>query len=310
MKLSVLVCAYNCENTIEKCIHSILAQPIDDYEILVVNDGSLDNTPAILAQLSNQYAQIRIIHQDNRGVAAARNMALQTATGDYITYLDSDDYLTENSYATILEKCEEGYDIVCFDAYKVSNNGIEPFKMVVGENGEISASQYYLSDPAPWNKFMRRSLFYGLMFPRGLIYEDYAIIPSLANHANKIYYLNKNVVNYVLGDESIMRSATYKDKSKDILKATKYLYEHSDLSRFKDEFEKVLYDHVLVSSCRYFISYQKIENANLCGMLVKHYCPKVLRNKYLSLSLKDYFIGWCFLNNHADWVYKLVHLKR
>ena len=101
-RVTVIIPAYNVENHIEKCIKSVIVQSYTDLEILVVDDGSLDQTPEILKQFSLLDERIKVVTQDNKGVAAARNTGLREATGNYIAFVDSDDYVLPNYISNLM----------------------------------------------------------------------------------------------------------------------------------------------------------------------------------------------------------------
>lgn len=312
MQLSILVCAYNAQATIQRCLESLLKQSLTDYEIVVVNDGSKDDTAKIVKEMAKQYSQIRLINQENQGVGAARNHALKAAYGEYVTYVDSDDWVEANCYDEIMEMTKKGYDIVCYDAYKF-NQGIKmTFDLVKANEGEITPQTYFTSVPCPWNKVMRKSLFteHELSFPEHIIYEDYATIPNLAKTTDKIYYLKRYFINYDISNDSITRGNQYKEKAIDIFKASTYLYENCDLTRFSNELQAVFYEHILVSSCRYFIAFHKLDFANLGGAFVKQRFPKILKCPLLKLSFKEKLIANSFLNQHAGFVRWLVMRKK
>ena len=316
MKLSVLVTAYNADKTLKPCLDSLLNQGIDDYEIIVVNDGSSDHTAEIMNEYEVKYPKIfKMIHQENGGVSVARNSALNAALGEYVTYVDSDDFVYELSYAHILKiASQHNSDLVVYDANYITLEGVEsPFRMLNLESGLISSQQYYLAPPCPWNKIMRRRLFIEnkLSFNEGMIYEDYALIPNLAQTAKSIYYLAEPLIGYVLSDNSIMRSASYKAKSVDIIKASQVLLEHCDMKQFSLEVEYVIYEHLLVNSARYFLAYEQYEVIHQIADFMKKNFPNWKKNPYIRLTpFKDRFISGLFIHKKAKLVQCLVSSKR
>ena len=119
MKFSVIVPAYNAGTTIRDCIGSLLTQKEKDYEIIVVDDGSTDSTPEVLDELAGKYGQIRVIHQNNQGVPAARNTGIRCAKGEYLAFVDSDDTVTDGYLSTLLS---EDADAVVADVCKITDN--------------------------------------------------------------------------------------------------------------------------------------------------------------------------------------------
>lgn len=123
MRFSIIVPVYNVEKYLAKCIESILNQTNQDFELLLVNDGTKDNSQKIIDEYVAKYPDmIKAIKQENAGQAVARNVGIENASGEFLAFLDSDDYLEENSYQLALNKAEcDDLDIVCFDYYEVIN---------------------------------------------------------------------------------------------------------------------------------------------------------------------------------------------
>ena len=108
MKLSYIIPVYKVEKYLEECVESILSQTMNDYEMILVDDGSPDSCPAICDRFAEEYPdKIRVIHKENGGLASARNAGLEVATGDYIFFVDSDDYLSEDRVKELYEKAVE-----------------------------------------------------------------------------------------------------------------------------------------------------------------------------------------------------------
>ena len=111
MKLSIVIPVYNVEDTLDRCVESVLRQGISDFEVILVDDGSRDKSAAICDEWQAKDAHILVIHQENRGLSAARNAGISRATGELITFVDSDDFLKEGTYSGIIALAER-YDIV------------------------------------------------------------------------------------------------------------------------------------------------------------------------------------------------------
>ena len=118
MKLSIVIPVYNTEKYLEKCLASCVNQEVEkaDYEIVVVDDGTKDNAMAIALRYQENYPNIKIFSQENAGLSAARNMGLSHCSGDYVWFVDSDDYIEEGSLSLIFNKIEENPDVICIQA--------------------------------------------------------------------------------------------------------------------------------------------------------------------------------------------------
>lgn len=311
MKLSVLVCAYNAMNTLPSCLDSILKQAID-LEIIVVNDGSSDQTKQICEDYAHQYDCIHVIHQENHGVGYARNVALSHAKGDYITYVDSDDQVIEHGYELVMEAALKDYDIIVYDAMRIGKNE-EYMSCANCEGGYMSREDYFISEPCPWNKIIKREVWEKskMQFPNGIIYEDYATIPNLCFSASTIWYMKIPVIQYYLTEVSITRGNQFKPKAIDILKASEYLVSHCDLNQLYSACEWMLYEHLLQNSCRYFLSFEKYDLCIQCAVLMKQYFPHFLKNKWVKQrSLKERLIGELFIRKQFHLVHWMIQIKK
>ena len=123
MKLSIIIPVYNTEQTLEKCVDSVLQSSLNNFEIILVNDGSTDNSANICESYKNSYPeQVLVIHQKNQGLSAARNAGLGIAKGQYITFVDSDDYISKDLYCHLLEQLNthKNIDLLEYSSYKRS----------------------------------------------------------------------------------------------------------------------------------------------------------------------------------------------
>ena len=203
---SVIVPVYNVEQYLDKCLASILGQTYKDFECIVVDDGSPDNSSAIIDKYVKQDQRFKVIHQQNMGLSAARNAGLDIAKGDYIAFIDSDDYIADD----YLEKF--ALKIASTDADIVICGFINVFKdyqkTVCFEAPSTEViKQNILADiwPSfPWNKCYKKYLFENIRFPVGKIFEDLLTIPELCLRAKTIvcipdnlYYYNRQNMNSI-----------------------------------------------------------------------------------------------------------------
>lgn len=285
MKLSIIVTVYNRERYIERCLLSLLNQQLNEkeYEIVVINDGSTDNSEHLIDQLAHTHPVIKKISKTNSGVADTRNVGLEAAQGDYITYVDSDDFVEPNIYKNLLDMAyQHDYDIIMYDAYTAYDDRKEYYEF--NENlkeGRITNQEYILSSPAPWNKLMKRKLFEegNIRFPSGIIYEDYATIPLLANVATSIYYAKIPVVNYYQGNASITRTEGFNEKWWDMYKATQNL-EKMDV-QYHDEIEYIVYLYFLYRTSVWYLQCDRFEELVNIAEYMREKYPNWRRNHYI-----------------------------
>ena len=205
-EVSVVVPIYNVAAYLPKCIDSVLAQTFRDYELILVNDGSTDDSPAIAEAYAQKDSRIRVVHKQNGGLSDARNEGMKYASGTYISFVDSDDFIEP----VMLEKCvqalhDTGADMVIFDYYQYYQ---ATGKKEVITNRFEAGRTYSLSDTpelltgianAAWNKIYRRTLFTenGILYPWGCLYEDLGTTYRLLARAEKVTFVNEPLYDYL-----------------------------------------------------------------------------------------------------------------
>lgn len=210
MKLSIIVPVYNVEQYIIKCITSLLMQDIEDYEIVVINDGTKDNSINLIQQNFSD-SRIRIINQENQGLSGARNTGLRYAQGEYVWFFDSDDWMDENSLSDI-SKHLLGQDILYFNSYYEEKNDktqIVTLDNSTNKGSELSKKKFhhpvqfyiykksYLTD----NKFF---------FEKGIYHEDTLFTPCILYLCNNITPYDKPVYHLLRRDGSISQTVNPK----------------------------------------------------------------------------------------------------
>ncbi len=226
-KISVIVPVYKVEKYLNRCVESILAQSFADFELFLVDDGSPDNCPKMCDEWAQKDNRIKVIHKANGGLSDARNAALDKATGDYISFVDSDDYITEDAFETLY------YSIVKNDADISVGN-----MMSVNENGEISdfycptSTETILENddlfktmyqPCAQNRLYKANIFKTLRFPVGRFYEDVFTWHKVLSQTNKIVLTGKTDYYYLVRTDSIMHSK-YDIRFTDIVDAIRERY--------------------------------------------------------------------------------------
>ena len=293
MQLSIIITIYNRALSLKRCFESILNQSFTDYEIIAVDDGSDDGSINIINEYVSAYPdRIRTVYQDHAGVAEARNAGLAAASGEFITYVDSDDYLMPDALAELAGvQAGQDADILLFDAVESYPDGrrnvFPPFYdgQAGVEEGELTAAQYLLARPCPWNQWTRKSLFAKTFgdrapFPVGLQYEDLATLPLLGTAAGKIYYCRKTCYCYVQSTYSIMRGSEYRDSYKDIFRVADILKERLK-EDYPEETEYLWWEHLLVSGGKRFLAADKLMLAGECADKMKAVFPNWRENAYV-----------------------------
>ena len=173
MKISVAICAYNAERTLARTIESVIKQTYTDYEVVIVNDGSTDGSVKVIQKFIRKYNEkIVLIEKENGGLSLARNIGIQKATGEYVTFLDSDDYISTD-YLKVLYNTAKKYnsDMVASGQYKVKENGeiIDSIFYKPDQYGNCNLRRLNISGKIYRKDYLNK---YGIYFPVGKTYED------------------------------------------------------------------------------------------------------------------------------------------
>lgn len=205
-KVSVIVPIYNVEKYLEKCINSLLSQTLEDIQIILVNDGSKDNSGNIAKEYEkNNKDRVTYVEKENGGLSDARNYGLKYATGNFIAFLDSDDYIEKNAYEEMYNKAiEEDADYVECDFIWEFPNKTRVDKQYPYKNKKEMLSFVRV---VAWNKLIKRQLITdnNLEFPKGLRYEDVEFTYKLIPFINKFAYVDKPFIHYVQREGSIAK---------------------------------------------------------------------------------------------------------
>jgi len=216
LDLSIIIPVYNSEKTISKCINSILEQDLKEKEIILVDDGSKDNSLNILLEYEKKYDFVRVLSQENMGQGVARNNGIGVAIGKYITFVDSDDYISGvDSYSKFIKKCyKNDLDILIFNIVIVEDNKIKELvtleENVIFSRDEV-LSKFLLSNEVEGyscNKIFKSKLFKedGIRFIEGKKYEDIPLIVDAIILSNKIEFDNSKTYNYVTNNLSTTKN--------------------------------------------------------------------------------------------------------
>lgn len=216
--ISVIVPIYNVESYLARCIDSILIQSFKDFELILVNDGSTDNSLNICKKYLNIDKRIKLVSQINKGLSAARNTGVMHASGDYICFVDSDDFI-EKDYLLLLlnniKKCNS--DIAMCEYYLTDNRGKqysvekfnEPQNIPILSGKETFSYFYkdnYVANVVAWNKIYKKYLFDNVKYKEGYYFEDEFIALPLFYKARKVSFVRTPLYDYVQRQGSIMHS--------------------------------------------------------------------------------------------------------
>ena len=210
--ISVIVPVYKVEKCIHKCIESIINQTYDNLEIILIDDGSPDNCPKICDEYALRDNRIKVIHQENKGLSSARNKGIELAKGEYIGFVDSDDYIETSMFQDLYNAIvENNVDISICNFYVINDKTKEKNVKNSCENkqyNKMEALKEILLDTHiqsyAWNKLYKRNLFEDVKYPVGKKYEDIGTTFYLFERSNKIQYIGKPEYNYLNREDSIV----------------------------------------------------------------------------------------------------------
>jgi glycosyltransferase involved in cell wall biosynthesis len=298
-KVSVVVIAYNIECYIKKCLESIINQTFEKIEIIVVNDGSTDHTLKEIEKVASFDRRIRVIDKKNGGSMEARHSGFKASKGNYILFVDGDDWIHKETIERLyINAFEKNCDIVLYNYYLAFNDNLKPSKSYTDQllktDDNIKCSMLCHISPSLWAKFIKRSFLIdnNIDFPSNLSYaEDLAMVINLFICEPKISILDKNLYYYLQREDSITKSL---DKRVfDIPRAVDYirgkLIKEGLYQRYKEEFDYLAYTHIFYNKIictNHYNDIHKKMNEEWKGQKIN-----IKRNKYFTKLKEKSSIG-------------------
>lgn len=251
--ISILVPVYNVEKYIRRCILSICNQSYRNLEIILVDDGATDKSGAICDELAKQDNRIRVIHQPNGGLSQARNAGLRAANGEYIGFVDGDDFVEPDMFSYLYEHSNPDSIVACRYTHQLEPC-MDQTDTPMREMDAASAIEFYFSDEVHklttgelqygsfvWNKLFPRKFFQDIRFPVGKNYEDIAVFLKLYHQAQSVIFLPGRKYHYVEREDSIVavKNIVRDDYILALQEQKKQLQDFGLYERVKDSFERV-----------------------------------------------------------------------
>lgn len=302
VKLSVIIPCYNVEKYVSKCIDSVLDNKVKDIEIILVNDGSKDNTLKIIKEYEKAHKEIKVIDKKNGGLSDARNAGLRKAKGKYVTFLDSDDYVDSKMYVDMIAKAEENdYDLVCCgikwlypDHEYLQGTGLDND---LKNKAEVKKKLYRIY-PGACNKIYKRNTIGELEFKKGVWYEDVEFMYRYLANVNSIGLVPNYYYYYIQRDGSI--TYTYNEKLYDLIdnlnSIVKYYEDNKLMEEYKEEIE---YNYVRYLFATFIKRLAKMKNkkkfdegVKFVIKCVKEKFPNYKKNKYMKIGLKGKYLKY------------------
>lgn len=300
--ISIIVPVYKVENLLPKCIESILAQTYDNLEVILVDDGSPDLCGKICDEYAKRDNRIKVIHQENAGLAGARNAGLDIANGEYFGFVDSDDHISPDMYEILLNSImrEEADIAICGRYMELENGELIPmfdYKEQKVFNNQEAVRRFLLSDGldvAAWDKLYKKELWGDMRYPLYYVSEDVPVTSRLLAKAKKIVHCGKPLYYYLQRAGSLSHSV-FNSKSWGLY----YFYKEVGLEmaeRFpnlKEEGYYYYYKALLVLLFRYAGSDVKDQNVKEAYEQVKKNILHICMNRYLKVKYKIFAAGLC-----------------
>ena len=278
-KISIIIAVYNIEKYISKCLESVIKQKGNDIEIIIIDDGSTDNSLKICKSYQKKDKRIKIITGKNKGLNAVRNIGFDNSTGEYIWHIDGDDYIKDNSIEIIRNYIDK-YDIIYFNYNRIENNII--LKEKYEKNYDSLGDKYILGIPGVWNKIFKREILKDERFPNNCSYNDFYIIPALIYKTDNIIFISDYLYNYVYRSNSL--SHTRKFNLEDLLYCFDHIY-NKLYNRYPDAVECFYVNQLLFYSYGKEIRYgNKYDYKNINKEIKKRF-PKYYLNKYYNRNI-------------------------
>ena len=308
-KLSIIVPVYGVEKYIDKCLNSLVKQSLKEIEIIVVNDGTKDNSQKIIDKYVKKYPdKIKSYIKENGGQGSARNYGLEKANGEYIGYVDSDDFVEKDMYKKLYNKAKENnYDIVVCGNYNVSedyqNKNIDTFI----NNYNTDLENIFFGKMAVWNKIYKRDILIKnkLEFKEKVWYEDLAFTLKAIMNSNTFAFIDEPLYDYLIREGSTMNNSNVQrnleilDAFNDILSYIK----HNKKEEYFSKIEFLAIDHIYISAIVRVLKAEaddkvKRETINKLIDYMNKKFPNYKNNKYINTLSKNRKI-----------IYKLINIK-
>ena len=315
-KLSIIVPVYGVEKYIDKCLNSLVKQSLKEIEIIVVNDGTTDNSQKIIDKYVKKYPdKIKSYIKENGGQGSARNYGLEKANGEYIGYVDSDDFVEKDMYKKLYNKAKENnYDIVVCGNYNVSedyqNKNIDAFI----NNYNTDLENIFFGKMAVWNKIYKRDILIKnkLEFKEKVWYEDLAFTLKAIMNSNTFAFIDEPLYDYLIREGSTMNNSNVQ-RNLEILDAFNDILSYIQHNKKEEYFSKIEFlaiDHIYISAIVRVLKAEaddkvKRETINKLIDYMNKKFPNYKNNKYINTLSKNRKIIYKLINMK---MYKLVDL--
>ena len=306
-EISIIVPVYKTEKYIHRCVDSILAQTFTDFELILVDDGSPDNCGAICDEYASQDERVQVIHQENQGQAAARNLALdwvfENSNSRFLSFIDSDDWAHPRFLELLLEGVRQ-YDVNICQCGHFETDGVMDFAEVSGSFSCVTPEEQFIEHYSAfmWDKLFARSCWEDIRFPEGQIYEDVAVWYRMLFRESKLALVSDALYFYYVNPDSTVRKNWTPAKLAQI-------YAWEDQIGYFEEIEN---RELLESAAIHFFQVtfgqlQLIKSTETISENEKRKYQKLLRRKLQHVLLRFHKVS--FFREQDLWVYDIIYPK-
>lgn len=295
-KVSIIVPVYNTKDYIIRCVDSLVNQTYKNIEIILVNDGSLDDSINLVNEKYDD-DRIVIVNQENMGSGQARNNGIKKATGDYLFFVDSDDFIDKDTISIMMNKMiNDKVNLVICDYYKYFSDDNKIHINNIPNYDCNNDKQSVIGMPGAVCKLFKKEIFdkYDIKFLPGVFFEDNAIIPFVCAVSGKYAYVNKPLYYYFQREGSALNKIEYNEGYEAIFDSLSYLYDkfnkYDMIEKYAQELEYIYIEYLLHASNLRFLKFNKLNNIKKVSIIMKEKYPNYRHNKYFKMENIKYRI--------------------
>ena len=281
-KVSVIVPVYNVEGYLEKCLDSLVVQSLKDIEIIVVNDGSTDNSLEIAKKYEEKYSNVlKVYSKKNGGLSDARNFGLKYAKGKFVAFVDSDDYVKDDMFLKMYNYAiKNDLDVVVSDTIIKTDSSEYVLKSNLNYSSDV-LKNYVIAYPMACIRMIRKDVLKDFEFKKGIFYEDLEAMPSLVLRTSKIGFIDYAGYYYVQRAGSIMKQQEFNPKLLNIFDVLE-INKKRLISKYPEEVEYLYITHLLRSATLRFLGYK---DSNDCLTRIR----KIMKEEFPNWKSNPYF---------------------
>ena len=289
--ISIIVPVYNVEKYLERCVRSILTQSFSDFELILVDDGSLDNSGILCDQYAQKDSRVKVVHQDNAGLSAARNTgidwAIQNSTSEWLTFIDSDDWVYSDYLRLLLNNALSfKADLVCCDFIRTKGDTPEIDKGNL-KGKVVDAEDFYINNnvvaTVAVGKLYNKKNFMNIRYPIGKLHEDEYTTYKVLFNVNKVVYIDLPMYFYYQNPNSIMQSS-WNPKRLDVIGAFE---QQIIFFENKPHIRNIQIKRYIVCLYNYLCTLEKMVEYPECQKEIKNRLKRLLINYYKEVKWKD-----------------------